>query len=82
MTIACDPRVPADAKPRLSTQCAEILALLATGAASNDQLSMIARKYTSRISDLRKAGYRIVNFDHNKKTGLAWYRLEPTGVSS
>lgn len=61
--------------PRFKNQCAEILAMLQAGPASNVMLAGLALKYTSRISDLRKAGYAIENYDLNKVTGLSWYRL-------
>jgi hypothetical protein len=60
---------------RLSSQNERILAILRRGPVSNDDLSRIARKYTSRLSDLRKAGYdvRVKSRDH--KTGLVVYEL-------
>lgn|GEM_PF-2515258 len=57
---ATDPNVrPADAK-RLSGQNAAVLARLRAGPATNAELAGIALKYTSRVSDLRQHGYRIV----------------------
>lgn len=46
--------------PRLSGQNAAILRRLRQGKASSLTLAGISLKYTSRISDLRKHGYRIV----------------------
>lgn len=73
----CDPHVTADERPRLSAQNAAILARLQRGPASNLELARIALKYTSRISDLRAAGYAVENFDRHAKTGESWYRLKP-----
>lgn len=76
-----DPNVtnPAE-KGRISRQCRDMLALLRERAGygvSNDELSRIARKYTSRITDLRKAKYDVECFSIDRKTGLSWYRLNP-----
>lgn len=68
--------VPAVMKPRLTTQCQAILERLTWGPATNRELSALALKYTNRVSELNKAGYRITCYDHNRRTGLAWYRLE------
>lgn len=46
-------------KPRLSRQTALIIETLRRGPATNDQLSRMSRKYTSRISDARAAGFVI-----------------------
>ena len=61
--------------PRLSRQCAAILARLEQGPATNDELSRIARKYTGRISDLRHAGYDVRCTSQDRTTGLAVYEL-------
>lgn len=71
-----DPHVEPVERPRLRGQNGKILARLQRGPATNDELSHIARKYTSRISDLRDAGYNVVCFDEDKRTGVTWYRLE------
>ena len=60
----CDPpptdtNVIDEDRPRLRGQNARILARLKEGPATVDELADIARKYTSRISDLRAAGYSI-----------------------
>lgn len=54
-----DPHVRADDVPRLSNQCQEILAALKQGPKTNAELAGIALKYTSRLSDIRRAGYKI-----------------------
>lgn len=54
-----DPHVDRRDVPRLSRQCALIVERLRRGPATNDELSAIARKYTSRISDIRAAGFEI-----------------------
>ena len=51
-----DPNVRADAKRRLSGQNRRILDRLIEGPVSLRELLSFAAKYTSRISDLRKAG--------------------------
>jgi hypothetical protein len=64
---------------RLSNQCSRILTLLASspdGRVSNYELSAVSLKYTSRISELRKAGVNVVCVDHDKKTGLAHYAIQ------
>jgi hypothetical protein len=60
---------------RLSSQSQRILELLRTGDRSNDELAAIARKYTSRISDIRKAGYEITIISRDHESGLVVYRL-------
>ena len=49
---------PAD-KPRLSRQCAAILARLQQGPATNAELGKYALNYTARISQLREDGHVI-----------------------
>lgn len=77
-----DPTVPAAAKTRMSRQCRLILRRLREGPATNAELAAISLKYGGRTSDLRKAGYVITCFDHDRKTGTASYRLdyEPAGA--
>lgn len=53
---ATDPNVKKDARRRLSGQNRRILDLLLQGPATGRQIQAIGMKYTSRISDLRKAG--------------------------
>lgn len=62
-------------KPRLDSQCEEILALLKKGPTTNERLSRIALKYTSRISDLRNRGVDIECYARNYSTGVSYYRL-------
>lgn len=49
-----DPNVHPDDGHRLRGQNARVLALLEERPATNDELIKIGRKYTSRISDVRK----------------------------
>jgi hypothetical protein len=56
---ARDPNVMEADKPRLSSQNSAILERLKRGPATNDELIRLSRKYTSRISDLREAGFKI-----------------------
>jgi hypothetical protein len=53
---ATDPNVATDARRRLSGQNKKILDRLKEGPVRLRELMSIAAKYTSRISDLRKAG--------------------------
>lgn len=76
----CDHRLPDEAKPRLSRQCRLILDRLRQGRVSNDELSRMARKYTSRLSDARKAGFDIRVVSQNHTTGLAFYALFEDGA--
>ena len=70
-----DPNVAAGEAPRLGRQCAAILARLNRGPATNADLAVISLKYTSRISDLRAAGFQVEAYDRDRTTGLCWYRL-------
>lgn len=63
-------------EPRLSRQCQEILNRLKQGPATNDELSRISRKYTSRISDLRANGIPVVLKSWDHKTGVTIYAME------
>lgn len=71
----CDPTVPAEARPRLSRQCRAIVDRLAQGPALNTELASIALKYTSRLSDIRKAGYEIRCTTIDARAGLYRYEL-------
>jgi hypothetical protein len=62
---------------RLSRQCAAILARLEQGPATNRDLAGLSLKYTSRISDLRKAGYQVAVTDHDRGSGRTVYALIP-----
>jgi hypothetical protein len=60
---------------RLRGQNAAILQRLQQGPATNAELARISLKYTSRISDIRAAGYKIVcRFGDG---GLNSYSLKP-----
>ena len=61
---------------RLSKQCHAILARLQQGPATNRELSMIALKYTNRISELRQAGYKVPCVSQDHATGLSVYELQ------
>lgn len=63
---------PSDHK-RLSRQCADILAMLRRGSCTNRELAAVSLKYTSRVSDLRDAGYVIEC--ERLDGGLTRYRL-------
>ena len=54
-----DPHVAAADTKRLTGQNATILHLLQMGPVTNVELNRVSMKHTSRISDLRAAGYRI-----------------------
>lgn len=56
---ATDPNVRSGDKKRLSGQNRKILDLLRRGPATGRELAAISMKYTSRVSDLRKAGCEI-----------------------
>jgi hypothetical protein len=64
-------------RPRLSRQCAAILARLEQGPATNRDLAGLSLKYTSRISDLRKAGYQVAVTDRDHGSGRTVYALIP-----
>lgn len=65
-----------DERARLNSQSAAILERLHVGPVTNWELSQIAMKYTSRISDLRKRGHRIRVQEHDRSTGRVVYALE------
>lgn len=75
----CDHHLDNGDKPRLTRQCRLILERLRQGTATNDELSQIARKYTGRVSDLRKSGWDIRCIRQNHKTGVSWYALFVNG---
>jgi hypothetical protein len=71
-----DPNVAGIAeKRRLSGQNAAILARLRQGPATNAELAAISLKYTSRNSDLRRAGYPVEVISRDRKTGVVVYAL-------
>lgn len=68
--------VIASEAPRLSKQCRLILERLRTsGPATDRELSEIALKYTSRISEIRAAGHNVHVIQRNSETGLTVYKL-------
>lgn len=69
-----DPHVVQEERPRLTGQNAAILARLQQGPATNVELAAVALKYTSRLSDVRAAGHRIVC--QRLQGGVTEYRLE------
>lgn len=71
----CDKSVMDEERPRLGNQCRLILDRLRCGRASNIELAAIALKYTSRVSDLRKAGYDVRCVARDHATGLTFYEL-------
>lgn len=60
---------------RLSEQCGVILRRLEIGPVTNSELSRIALKYTSRISDLRQKGYDVRVIHRDRTCGLTTYKL-------
>ena len=63
---------------RLSGHSGQILARLEKGPVTNWELAQISLKYTGRISDLRKAGYRIEVIERDYASGRTVYALETT----
>jgi hypothetical protein len=65
-------------RPRLAKQAEAILDLFRRqgGRATNTEMAAVALKYSSRISDLRSAGYVITCVSRDRKTGLCVYKLE------
>ena len=61
-------------RPRLTGQNGAILERLRSGPATNQELAGISLKYTSRVSDLRKAGYTVAC--ERQTGGLTRYTLE------
>lgn len=70
-----DRTVTKEEAKRLHGQSERIIARLRLGDATNDELAAIARKYTSRISDIRKAGYEITIVSRDHASGVVVYRL-------
>jgi hypothetical protein len=60
---------------RLSTQNLSVLVRLQQGPVSNRELVGFALKYTSRLSDLRKAGWDIRIIERDHATGRVVYQL-------
>lgn len=70
-----DPHVHSGERPRLTGQNAAILRRLERGPATNRELAGISLKYTSRISDLRAAGYVVQVVGRDYGTGETIYEL-------
>ncbi len=68
-----DPHIDARDVPRASRQCRLILERLHKGPATNAELADISIKYTSRLSDCRRAGFVIEA--RRMGAGLWEYRL-------
>lgn len=89
-----DPNEPVPADPavrhgpertRLNRQCAAILAAFRADPyreQTTAQLAAIACKYTSRISDLRRAGHRIRIHYRDRNTGVNVYRYDGQGEAA
>lgn len=60
---------------RLTGQNAKILARLQQGPATNRELAAISLKYTSRLSDIRAAGYKVEVVERDHATGLVRYQI-------
>lgn len=69
-----DRKVSTSEAPRLVGQNLQILELLKQGPVTNTELVKIALKYTSRLSDLRAAGY-VIECIREKSSGISIYRL-------
>ena len=70
-----DTHVVKEERPRLTGQNLAILERLQRGPATNRELAAISLKYTSRVSDLRAAGYNVVVVDRDRATGRTMYEL-------
>lgn len=70
-----DPRVTDIEKPRLNRQAIKILERLRHGESTNSELARIAIRYSARIHDLRRAGYRIEIISRDRESGLNVYAL-------
>ena len=77
---ATDPNVKSDARRRLSGQNRRILDLLMQGPAKSRDLASIGLKYTSRISDLRKAGCVIDCLEQPDGNSLYTIKYAPSGL--
>jgi hypothetical protein len=65
----------ADDAARVSKQAAAILTALLEQPQPNTRLVQISRKYSSRLAELRDAGWQVECYNRDHKTGLAMYRL-------
>lgn len=59
LAIDFENHAPAADKTRLSRQCETILAMLRERPRSNVELNAIAYRFSARIFELRRAGFRI-----------------------
>ena len=75
-TLSFNNSVAPEEAPRLSKQCREILERLKQGPATNRDLAGLSLKYTSRVSDLRAAGFKIEVVERNHQSGLNVYELK------
>ncbi len=64
-----------DPPARISKQGRAILARLQAGEVTNVELARIAIRYSARIHELRKAGYRIELVKQDRESGVCVYRL-------
>lgn len=67
--------IPEPERKRLTGQNLAILDALKRGPMRNTDLALIALKYTSRLSDIRKAGYEVRIKSHDRQTGVVVYEL-------
>ncbi|MDR3582543.1 MAG: hypothetical protein P4L67_04690 [Candidatus Pacebacteria bacterium] len=77
---ATDPNVAIHARRRLSGQNRRILDLLSEGPARLRDIAAIAAKYTSRISDLRKAGCVIKCEEQSDGNSIYELISKPSGL--
>jgi hypothetical protein len=60
---------------RLSRQQQKILTRLEPGKVSNSELMGICIRYSARIHELRKKGYRVRIVSRDRDRGVTWYEL-------
>jgi hypothetical protein len=72
---AASAAIPQPERKRLTGQNLAILDALKRGPMRNTDLALIALKYTSRLSDIRKAGYEVRVKCHDRQTGVVVYEL-------
>lgn len=69
------PQAPPAAAPRVSRQATQILKRLRAGRVSVTELATMACQYNARIFELLRAGYPVVNVEHDLASGESWYEL-------
>jgi hypothetical protein len=77
--VRMHPSIHPTEAPRLTRQCAEILAAFRADTnhrQTNQELVRLALKYTSRLSDLRAAGYQIDVVKRDRYSGQTIYELK------